>query len=61
MKPFHTVAVPHRDMLEGRLTMGHFQSRPLAGQVQARAGRYDDKLLEAFRQAGIELKKSQDA
>lgn len=24
MKPFHTIAVPHRDILEGRLTMDIF-------------------------------------
>jgi predicted AAA+ superfamily ATPase len=24
MKPFHTIAVPHRDILEGRLTMDVF-------------------------------------
>jgi len=24
MKPFHTVAIPHRDILEGRLTMDVF-------------------------------------
>ncbi|MDO8140660.1 MAG: hypothetical protein Q6358_04100 [Candidatus Brocadiales bacterium] len=24
MKPFHTIAIPHKDILEGRLTMGVF-------------------------------------
>lgn len=24
MKPFHTIAVPHKDILEGRLTMDVF-------------------------------------
>lgn len=24
MKPFHTIAIPHKDILEGRLTMDVF-------------------------------------
>ncbi|MEW6675834.1 MAG: hypothetical protein AB1348_07545 [Nitrospirota bacterium] len=54
MKPFHTIATPHKDILEGRLTV----------DITAKNGRlsdadYEDRIKEGLRQANIEIEREE--
>ncbi len=46
MKPFHTIAIPHKDILEGRLTMDVFAAD--LWEVSQRRGPDEYKDAETF-------------
>ena len=46
MKPFHTIAIPHKDILEGRLTMDVFAAD--LWEV------YQNRGTEEYRNTGIQ-------